>query len=437
MTLRSKVCGVGLVAFLTLALAGCGTVGGPGPVMTRGGPADTRSDAGPAAVFVAREATARAASVEEAHQASLLMLVSGMSLAQANCRDYFASAGRNQRNVIVTRQIVNAMGALAVTLMLMDNVDPDSIALVELGQGTVNSGLDIWTQNYLFAAENISTVEDLVIQAEEAYAAEARVRTNLDYEKATALVMGHQAICAPRRIASLVLEAVKAGTVVPAATGSGAASVAVIRDREARRRLADMFGVPGVLSDSQTGALWWLFMSYSTPETRSGQITTLLGPLAASLLDKGAINTDWHRTEDVRQALMLLSTDAQVQLIKIAADTQKAEDERARTVAAAAARAEQALEIATNNALVHFRANDNDATDLTEQLSPAQRTRFLDVLGDRPEELVDGLNGRFLSQDFARLLAAEPTIISPVPLATFVVPRPSAVSEGEISLTVE
>lgn len=418
-----------LAVGLALVLGGCSSVTGPQMAMTRAGPVDKTADSGPAAVFIRREAAARAAPAAQAHQTSLLMLTSGMSLAQANCRGYFASAGRNQRNVIVARQVVNAVGALAVTLMLLDDVDPDSITLVELGQSTANTGLDIWTQNYLFAAENISTVEELVIKAEDAYSAVALSRTNLDYEKATDLLMGYQAICAPRRVAALVLEAVKAGNVTPAPTNAGAASLEVVRDREARRKLADVFGVPGELNDQQIGALWWLLMSYSTTETRSGQIATALGRLADVVLDNGEVKSGWTKVGEVRQALMLLPSDTQQTLAKTATDTQKAEDDRAKLVKDAADKAAAAV-AATQN------ATPPAIGPAPGSLSPVQRNQFLSLLGN-DQTLIAKLNGPFSPADLAALRAAiPPTLPPPVAPAVFSVPRPAGNDNGAIVLNV-
>lgn len=424
----------GLITGLVLLLGGCSSLTDPKLVMDRAGAVDRSTNVGPAGVFIQREDAARRAGPVDAHQTSLLMLTAGMSLAQANCRGYFATAGQTQRNLIVARQVVDAVGALAVTLMLLDDVDPDSIALVELGQSTANSALDIWTRNYLFAAENISTVEELVIKAEDAYATEALTRTNLTYEKATGLVMGYQAICAPRRIAALVLLAVKAGNVDTAPTNSGAASQAALRDQEARRRLADAFGVPGELSEQQTGALWWLLMSYSTNATRSGQITTGLGSLASTILDKGEIKSGWTKTGEVRQAMMLFSVDAQTVLAKTATDAQKAEDDKAKAVKEAA---EKALsDVQTRSPGRGLEASSNSSDTATHKLLPEQRARLVAVLDPNDRDRLDQLDGALTQNDIDVLMQAVPQSTSPVPPAVFVLPRPSGRDDGAIILNV-
>ncbi len=395
-------------AILASLAAGCSSVRGAPLAMDREGPINTTATAGPASLFNQREVVARAATGAQVPSASLLMLDSGLGLVAAGCEDYFNSAGSDQRNATVYRQALNAIGGLATTLMLIENVDPDSITLVELAQGSANTGLDIWTENYLFSVENIETVRELVRKAMDASAIAIRELGPFTYDSAAGYIIAHQNLCQPRRIAALVMDAVKAGDVIAKPSTVGQDSQAVVRDREGRRLLAEAFAVPGSLTDGQIGGLWWLLMNYSTPETRKAEITQLLGALAPAVLNNAEVRSDWTRQQDVRRALVLLSSGTQTVLAETSKNAQTDADRRAdpanEAVAAAGTEVQE---------LLNFGAT----------LPPADRNRFARLLEDIPlAKMVEVPGGQ------------APTV--PAPLPVFVLPSPTTAQTGFV-ITVE
>ncbi len=98
-------------------------------------------------------------------------------------------------------------------------------AAIALGTATAYGGIDVYTRNFLFGADNISSVATLVINALSAHrkATIARVpgvNTQWAFGAALLQIQEHQALCQVGKIRDLVLQAIKGGTVT-ASTNAG------------------------------------------------------------------------------------------------------------------------------------------------------------------------------------------------------------------------
>lgn len=243
------------------------------PVIRSNGPVDENSAKGPAKAFIARESAARefknATVVPASHsEAARAMMTSGFALVRANCYDFFNSAGKNQQWLLFSRDSVAAVGTLAAGVIGLRGGHANAAGNIALLTGATFSGMDIYTKNFLFSAENISAVNELIIKALDTHSAAIDPMQVLTYDDASDAIYDNQSICAPMKIAALSREAIQKGVVVPVATTQASDGVDAAIDELAYDKLGELLQPPASLTFSQATALWWLFKSSSTETQR-------------------------------------------------------------------------------------------------------------------------------------------------------------------------
>lgn len=199
-----------------IVLSACTTTRGPQPVVSASGIVNNAATTGIAGSFV-RSESASAVNMPDPNLAKKYM-TDGFSLIYANCSDFFQSAGATQKWLIFSRDTVGAIGTLATGIMALHDYGSTAIANVAFGTGAAFIGLDIYTKNFLFAAENVESVRELVGKALYAHRQEVETlteRKNLDYAAATLFLQDNQDICSPMKIASMAREAIRNGRPVP------------------------------------------------------------------------------------------------------------------------------------------------------------------------------------------------------------------------------
>ncbi len=323
-----------------LALTGCSTLDGPPPVLRATGPVSPSASVANKGLIGRFAASAGAAAAPGASPtAATAMLEDGFTLVYAHCNDFFLHAGREQSRLLVLKDATAAAGTLAAGIIALSTGGTGgktALGIVTLGTSATLSGIDIYTQQYLFGAENVDAVRELTLNALSAHGTTVRTTSPATYNAVVAHLFDNQAICTPRRIAMLAREAIQNGKVVasPISPGSmngrNAAADDAVLDEVGR-----VLGLSGKADANTTGAIFWLLERRSTAAERAGMIRPLLAnvPDASNPFDPaGKLRDPIPGESGLTTALAKLSADAVRAL-----DEQIAESRRSASVAGAGA----------------------------------------------------------------------------------------------------
>lgn len=298
------------IAVLALvALSACSTTRGPLPTIGLDGPARTDVTTGLPKAFVESEKRSFASQTDSALAEK--MLSDGFALVYSNCSEFFSSAGESQKWVLVARDAIGAVGTLGTSVLALHNGSKNAVANWALATGISFSGLDIYTKNFLFAAENVDSVRTLVTNALIAHQKGVLSQAPFTYQAATVHLLDNQDICTPAAISALARAAIKKGDVTVTSTG-GDEGLRQLGDQAVLQSVGSLLNPPGAVTADQAGALWWLLRNFSTDSERSRMIAPKLAdlPAASQPLDKsGAYQTGWKFADAVGQALDKLSNE--------------------------------------------------------------------------------------------------------------------------------
>jgi len=254
---------------LLALLSGCATTTrGPQPILSTNGtllkPADAehsvlaqfdKAESAAYTVAIASDATDDAK-----NRSARAMLETGFTLVYANCSDFFVSAGRTQKWLTFTRDSVGALGTIATAALALHNGSKSAVSNVALTTAGIFTGLDVYTKDFLFSAENIDSVRTLVANALNAHrtAVEA-IPGNVTYGTVTVALLDHQDICSPPAITALVRAAIKNGAVEASPDPANELSkVNKNRDDKALADLGAFFAIPGAFTMNEAQLTWHL-----------------------------------------------------------------------------------------------------------------------------------------------------------------------------------
>jgi hypothetical protein len=152
----------------------------------------------------------------------------GYALVRADCINYFAVMGRNQARSRILRGSIGPLANLITGVLSLRGVDvgeeSDAITAVALGTATFTSGLDIFDQNFLFGSDNISIVQELVVDALAVHANSTLTgdvgRRPATFEEASSNLIHHQSLCRPAGILRLVRSSIQNANVTPEQVGA-------------------------------------------------------------------------------------------------------------------------------------------------------------------------------------------------------------------------
>lgn len=147
----------------------------------------------------------------------------GFLLILAECDDYFAHMSRNQGRSRLLRDSITPIANLITGLVALRGNTAGGIPELVLGTSAATATLDIFDQRFLFGAENINAVTDLVINALGAQANAALAMSGLSFEQASAQIIRNQRICTPSSILTLTRQSIQSAVpqaVTPPATGA-------------------------------------------------------------------------------------------------------------------------------------------------------------------------------------------------------------------------
>jgi hypothetical protein len=306
-----------------LMLAGCATNGG-GAIINSHGPLDTSVNQGLASTFNTSATNARGTGATTADRRR--MLADGFSLIEANCQSFFDGAGKSQMWVITAKDSLSVLSTLSTAAVALRDGSDDTVAAIAFFTNAANSGLDLYTRNYLFGAENVEAVRSLTIKAVIAEQDELLKVTATEYGDVVRLLMRNQSRCMPRSIAAMARKAIETSEIDSYVSSNGTGGAAAQGDAAVSQRLGILLGLNGPLSSEQLSALWWL-----TEDTASiAEATFLQGKLAALPTDvgpfdaAGALKVPWMLQARVHTEFGLLSKTATDDIRKWVTDARTA-----------------------------------------------------------------------------------------------------------------
>jgi hypothetical protein len=214
----------------------------------------------------------------------------GLALISANCNEYFSSAAQAQKWIIFSRDTVGAVGTLATSIFALTNVSKTATAAVALGTGAGFTGLDLYTKDFLFSAENVSSVHDLVKTALSAHQAQLLKIDAANFGDVVTALQEDQDLCTPMRIASMVRQSIATAHVTASVSDGGALSpLDVIQDTKVLDALGTAINPPSRLTMEQATALWWLLIGSPTQKAKDTLIYPALSDLANTGKDPAAV----------------------------------------------------------------------------------------------------------------------------------------------------
>ena len=162
------------------------------------------------------------------HPKAYKMATRGYDLVDHYCRQFFEAGGQNQKWLDFSKDLVAGLGTLGTGIAAVATTGGSKATeIIALGTGTAYNGVDIYTRNFLYGADNIASVNTLVLNALDAHrlstigAANADTSTSWTFGSALLQIEAHQAYCQSDKIRDLVLQAIKGGTVVAYTPAAG------------------------------------------------------------------------------------------------------------------------------------------------------------------------------------------------------------------------
>lgn len=327
-----------LIGCLSFCLAGCAGIEGPPPIIKATGPYSPSDKKGGLVQEFLEAAEASRLDKDDPNSART-MLEAGFVLNYAHCNDFFLASGREQSSLLLLGDMVASFGTLAASAIALGKYDDggkDALQIVTLGTSTALSGIDIYTQRFLFGAENVDAVRELTLNAASTHSGKVRELDPQNYNAVVTHLFDNQAICTPRRISILAREAIQKAELKPSVSSQGTLSdVRKSMDEDVLKDLGQTLNPPGAVSAEQAGALFWLLERDSTADERSKVILPLLStlPAASNPFDTaGALKDPIPNRDLIDTALGKLSAGA-----RSAFDTQIKNARAAGVVAGAAA----------------------------------------------------------------------------------------------------
>jgi hypothetical protein len=144
------------------------------------------------------------------------MALTGVSLADQNCDNFFDALGKVQQYVLFSRDILGSAGTIGAGAAGLISGAAAAPASVGFAIATANTGIDAYSRNFLFGADNIDSVKSLVGTAESVHTTAALPENDTSawtFEQAQQVVMDHQDICAPAHVLLLTRAAIANGKV--------------------------------------------------------------------------------------------------------------------------------------------------------------------------------------------------------------------------------
>lgn len=244
---------VGALAVLTLATA-CTTTKGPEIIVSRTGVVEE----GKQKDILRFEDTFKA-SLQKPDNDPLAraMLIAGMTSAYLNCADFFKGAGESQQWLFTSKDAVALIGTALTGAIGLAGGSTNAIAALALGTTSTVAGIDLYAKHFLFGADNVANVEDLILRKVADHAAKVQKDAGpFDFYSALQHLIDNQRLCEVQNILAAVKQAIKEGKVesgVDLASDLGA--INQVTEDTARRDIALAVNDTSNLADDTMAAL--------------------------------------------------------------------------------------------------------------------------------------------------------------------------------------
>lgn len=219
-----------LLAFVSAALSGCASfIDAPSrpKVVTAeglgrdvdGGSKDNLADLRYRFMQAAKAATPNSAFSDPGPAAQRQFLRSGFTLVYVSCNRYLESKSDRQRDLNVVQDSFAPITALTTGLIGLidsgDSINNKYLTAIGLITGAASAGFESYERRYLFSAENMESVRELVLTAliDNSKIILQTPESEMNFEQSIIHLINNQAICSPSKILQLVNGAIKAGTV--------------------------------------------------------------------------------------------------------------------------------------------------------------------------------------------------------------------------------
>jgi hypothetical protein len=214
----------GVVGLCLLASAGCGSLDSSQNTIGPMGPAAAPSAINQVSLFTT--AYEKAAQIQqETYQTATqpplaskhyqLLAQAGFGLVKSNCANFFRTRGESQMWLRVGADAVGIAGGLATGVTALAGGSTLAVAIIALSSTTLYSGIDSYSRNFLFGADNIDSVRSLTMSALEENATNAfgLPDDQWTFQYAVTAITTNQDICKPASILDLTRQAIRGGKV--------------------------------------------------------------------------------------------------------------------------------------------------------------------------------------------------------------------------------
>jgi hypothetical protein len=218
--------------------------------------------------------------------AAYAMMDGGFTLTRLRCNDFFAQRGGNQMRARIWRGAIAPVSAVVAGIISLVNFSDgertDAIQILGITQAATVAGFELYEREFLFDADNVNSVRQLVMRALDEHASTAMDSPIRGFNHAVRHMMDNQMICTPANILDLVRASIAGGQVT-------ARSQPATDQREplARTNAAFAWNIMP-LTDEQLGALWWLAQGGHSPDELDVIDERLGSALSAKVLTGGA-----------------------------------------------------------------------------------------------------------------------------------------------------
>lgn len=278
-----KHCAV--MAGMSLILAGCVSKG-PLPVYTQAGVAapdpnlKQYPNANPLLNFQSAASNAQSLPSSTSYQQ---FMRSGFALIYIRCNEYFDQKGTDQARANLLRDSIAPLAAVVTGLFALHNykdvanADHD-IGLLTLGSTTAVAGLDVYSRNFLFGAENIDSVRQMVNEELNTHASAALGLTPASIEEAALQITDNQRVCTPAHILASTRAAIANGRFAARVDGvGGPVATDLLTDLGTALNLT-----PPTITEAQAGLIYATVMGLVRSDAEIALVHTKLASLGAS-----------------------------------------------------------------------------------------------------------------------------------------------------------
>lgn len=266
-----------------MALASCATTG-PSSVYSEAGiaaPATGSVQYPNANLLENFRAAAQTAQTSRTSESYKQFMRGGFALIYARCNAYFDEKGNAQATSNLVRSSIAPIAALVTGIFSLHNYkSPDNaerdFRYLSLGSSTAVAALDVYTENFLFGAENIESVREMTREELSVHAGTALEMNPRSLEEAALQIIDNQVICTPSHILKSTRTAIANERFRAAATGSGINELG----GELLGELGAALGLtPPIITETQAGMLYAVTMGYARQPSQLKLARAKLGEL--------------------------------------------------------------------------------------------------------------------------------------------------------------